>query len=384
MLLTFDQGDVKRAATIVASLLNRSTTTLPVLANLLIETGEDECTFLGTDLDNLVRIRVPAKVEGGAGQRLTLPADKLAQLIGLMPAGQDVSIQDQGGQVRVFSGRNDYKLVTLPADDYPQRPEEKPLSTLKMAQRDFQSLLDAVLYAVPQKDHRRVLLGALFEARDKTLRLTGTDGKKLSRMELPAESIEGLESIRTVVSGKLLGDIRKVLSDEGSVTIAVGDRQVAIRAGDVEFRATAIEGKYPDCDQVIPKEFTTQMGLNRDLFKMAARRAGVVSDDKSKSIILNLEAGTCKFTSMAADIGTFSGDVAVEYDGESMEIAFNYQLMIETLDSFEKPEIAMHIKNEHSPCVFKAKDEDNHLCVLMPIKLAEARPAAAGAGAEAY
>jgi DNA polymerase-3 subunit beta len=370
--LTLEQQDLTQASMIVAGMLKKSQTTLPVLSNLLIEAEGGIAHFIGTDLESFVRVRVPAEI-GGSSARMTLPADKLSELVSLLPAGQRIVLADEGGQVAIKTEQATYNLVTLPADDYPQWNAEDSLTSIVLPQKELRRLLDAVLYALPPKDHRRVLMGALFEINDMVLTITATDGKKLSRIRTKIQSSEGDSVAQCVISGKLLNDMKRILSDEGPVRIEIGNRQVAFLVDNVEYRTNVIEGKYPDCNAVIPKEFPFQVKLNRTQFLLAARRAGVVSEDKNKSIILRLSENNCEFTSMAADVGRFSGNVTVNYQGNPIEIAFNYMLMIETLNSFGHPEITLKIKSEQSPTVLSCDAEMDHLCVLMPIKLAELR-----------
>lgn len=373
MEIVLERNDLHEAATVVASLLKRSTSAMPVLSNMLVDASEaDRVLFLGTDLESFVRVRVPATVTGGSA-RITVPAEKLAELVGLLPSGTTVRIIDEGGNVRILCESNNYNLVTLPPDDYPNWQPEIPTTRFTITQKQLKVLLDAVLYAVPLKDHRRVLMGALMELQPEGVRLTATDGKKLSRMRVPKTEQEDEGTPRAVISGKLLTDVRRVLGDEGLVTVELGLKQVAFLVDHVEYRTNMIEGKYPDCDAVIPKEFNYSIRLNRTQFETAARRAGVVSEDKSKSVILKFEDGRCHFTSMAADVGTFAGDVSVEYDSKPLEIAFNYELLIETLRSFSHPDIKLNIKSETSPMVLVCDEEPEHLCVLMPIKLADIR-----------
>jgi DNA polymerase-3 subunit beta len=268
--------------------------------------------------------------------------------------------------------------VTLPPDDYPNWNPETALTRFEVPQKLMRRLLDAVLYAVPPRDHRRVLMGVLLELREEgVLRLTATDGKKLSRMSAKIGTVEGEATARGVISGKLLGDMRRVLGDEGSMTIEIGARQATFLIDNVDYRTNVIEGKYPDCDAVIPKDFPFTVRLNRDQFQLSARRAGVTSEDKNKSVILKFDDNSCEFTSMAADVGAFSGRTSVEYDGNPIELAFNFQLLIETLNSFGSPDIHLRVKSEQSPCLFLCDTEPDHECVLMPIKLADVRRPAA-------
>lgn len=370
--LVFEQKDLSHAATIVANLLKRSATTLPLLSNVLLEARDGRAVLTGTDMESMVRVAIPVKADKDA--RLTLPAEKFAELVGLLPAGCEVVLEQDGGQVAIRSEGSQYALVTLPAEDYPNWRQEPHTTRLEIKQGQFKRLVDAVAYAIPSKDHRRALLGGLFEVRGLGLRLTGTDGKKLSRMAIEASEVEGEEDLRVIVPGKLIGDLRRVVGDEGPLRIELSERQAAFFVDNVEFRANCIEGRYPDCDAVIPKEFPARAKLNRDSFQAAARRAGVTSDDKNKSVILKFHEGGCDFSSSAQDVGQFAGTTSLEYSGPSIEVAFNYQLLIETLNSFGHPEVELKLKSEQSPCVFACEQEPDHLCVLMPIKLSDLRP----------
>lgn len=346
---------------------------MPVLSNMLIDCKDGVAVFLGTDQESLVRVRVPVVNEGTG--RMTVPADKMTELVSLLPTDAPASLVDKGGHAIIQSETIEYQLVTLPPDDYPRWKSAPTLSTFSVTQKQLKRVLDAILYALPAKEHRRVLTGSLLEIHDGKLRMTATDGKKLSRMSCEVSDLDGDGVLKTVVPGKVLHDLRRNLGDEGSVKVEVGERQIVLTLDEIEYRTNTIEGKYPDCDAVIPAEFPFEIRLNRDRFQVATRRAGVTSDDKNKSVVLRFHDNSCAFSSAAADVGEFTGDVAVEFEGGPVELAFNYQLAIDTLNSFSHPDIHLKADSQQKPCVFVCDEEPDHLCVLMPIKLSELRRA---------
>src|SRR5256712_12713363 len=88
-------------------------TTLPVLANVLVEATKQGIRLSGTDLDIAVSTTVPAEVDaGGAG---TPPAKKLGD-IGREPAAGPVRLRG-AGQARGAHGwrRGEFAAVGLPA-----------------------------------------------------------------------------------------------------------------------------------------------------------------------------------------------------------------------------------------------------------------------------
>ena len=91
MRFTIAREKLQEALTSVAPAVPAKTT-LPVLANILVEASERGVRFSGTDLDVAVSVEVPADVElPGA---LTLPAKRLGEITReLPPAPVKIAVQ---------------------------------------------------------------------------------------------------------------------------------------------------------------------------------------------------------------------------------------------------------------------------------------------------
>ncbi len=95
-------------------------TTLPVLANILIETTERGIRLSGTDLDIAVTMEVAADVETPGA--ITVPAKKLSEIARELPPAP-VRMATTGEQrVTIDCGRSHFKLLGLPRDDFPAFP----------------------------------------------------------------------------------------------------------------------------------------------------------------------------------------------------------------------------------------------------------------------
>ncbi len=378
MQLQIAQKELEAAAVVVSTLVDRTAGPLPVLSNLLIEATEKGVQFRGSDMESLVTVNVDADVRTPG--RTTIPADVFRDIVKVLPPNAQVALEETDGRVLISSEKNEYKLMTLPADDFPEWPATEAQTRFQISQKVLKTLIDGTSYALPNKDHRRVLLGVYFELTDHNLRLTATDGKKLARISTAIAEVEGKGDGAIIVPRKLLENVARNLSSEGPVEIELSTtgsaRQIAFRFANVYYRGNGIDGKYPDCDNVIPKEFPNEIPLNRDVFLQAARRAGITTEDKNKSITLKFENNACGFSSMAHDLGAFSGRIGLDYSGPTIEVAFNYQFLIETLSRFASAELTLRIKNSNAPVVFVTKEEENRLALLMPIKVSDARASA--------
>src|ERR1700735_4903231 len=119
MRFTISREKLQEGLAMVAASIP-SKTTLPVLANILIETTDRGIRFSGTDLDIAVSTEVSADVEiAGA---VTVPAKQLTEIAReLVPA--PVKIAASGEQrITIECGRSRFRLLGIPRDEFPSFP----------------------------------------------------------------------------------------------------------------------------------------------------------------------------------------------------------------------------------------------------------------------
>src|SRR5438445_775472 len=90
-------------------------TTLPVLANVLVEVTKQGLRLSGTDLDIAVTTTVPAEVD--AEGAVTLPAKKLVDIARELPSGPVRFTAAGESRVAIECGRSKFKLLGLPREN---------------------------------------------------------------------------------------------------------------------------------------------------------------------------------------------------------------------------------------------------------------------------
>ena len=98
-------------------------TTLPVLANVLLEATKQGIRLSGTDLDIAVSTTVPAEVDVDGA--VTLPAKKLVDIARELPAGPVRFAAAGEARVGIECGRSKFKLLGLPREEFPSFPAVK-------------------------------------------------------------------------------------------------------------------------------------------------------------------------------------------------------------------------------------------------------------------
>src|ERR671921_569713 len=138
-------------------------TTLPVLANILVETTERGIRLSGTDLDIAVTTEVAADIENQGA--ITIPAKKLSEIARELPPSP-VKIAAAGEQrVTLECGRSRFKLLGLPRDEFPTFPSVRFNESWKVRSGDLQKLISHTAFAVSTEESRPILNGVLWELR---------------------------------------------------------------------------------------------------------------------------------------------------------------------------------------------------------------------------
>ncbi len=384
MEVTLNAGDLQKVAAITQRAV-ATQSSMPILTNVLIEVGETNVTFTANDVESYVRCVAPAVGAAQPGQA-TAPGDTLQKLSRELPGDALVRMKTQDLTLHVETRTGEsarpsdiYRLTGMPPEDFPRWPTLKVRSAIEIPQRVFKSLIDRTIYAVAAQDPRKVFLGLLMELKDSRLRVVGTDGKKLAWAQCAVSQIEGDPQQTLIVPQKTMREIAGALSGEGVVRIQFAGSQAAFEiesaGGRTFFISNSIEGRFPNYEAVVPREFTADVVANVESLARLLRRAAVVAADKNAPVVFEFQPNLCKISATSFDLGSFEGEIPVVYDGKPLEMAFNYRYVLETLKVVETADVRLRVKSPAAPALFLPTDRDDVLYLVMPIRLSDIRPA---------
>src|SRR5881409_2215372 len=162
-------------------------TTLPVLANVLVEATKQGggLRLSGTDLDIAVSTTAPADVD--ADGAVTLPAKKLVDIARELPSGPVRFTAAGESRVAIECGRSKFKLLGLPREEFPSFPAVKFDGAWNAAAGVVHKLVGHVAFAASTEESRPILNGVLWELRPDHMRMVATNGHRLAKMDVPAK-----------------------------------------------------------------------------------------------------------------------------------------------------------------------------------------------------
>lgn len=383
MEVTLKVGDLVKAASVVQHVV-ATQSSLPILSNVLIDTGDGNVTFVANDMEAYVRCTVPALSVREQG-KVTVPADVLSRLARELPTEAVATLRSDDLNVVIESRTEEsskpnsvYKLTGMAPEDFPMWPTLQEKSSFEITQRLFKRMIERTIFAIAAQDPRRVFLGEYLELKGTRLRLVATDGKKMAWAQTELGEISGSNENAIIIPAKILGELAKVLGNEGVLKIVMAENQIAFDLDGAESRVSyvsnRIEGRYPNYEAVVPKEFNHEVVANCDALNRVLRRASVVADEKSAPVILSIQPNVCEVSATSYDLGSFSGSLPVQYDGPKFEVAFNFRYVLDTLKSLGTTDVTIRVKTPGAPCLFNPPDSADALYLIMPIKISDIRP----------
>src|SRR5574341_1751114 len=99
MQFTCAQEHLSKAVALVGRAVS-TRVTMPILANILLETRKDAVKLAATDLDHGIQTEIPAKIKKGGA--ITLPARLFTEIVSNLPAAQvQIKVGDNGTDVEI-------------------------------------------------------------------------------------------------------------------------------------------------------------------------------------------------------------------------------------------------------------------------------------------
>jgi DNA polymerase-3 subunit beta len=344
-------------------------TTLPVLANILIEATDKGIRLSGTDLDIAVTTEVAADVETTGAT--TVPAKKLSEIARELPPAP-VRIAAAGEQrVSLDCGRSHFKILGLPRDEFPAFPNVSFKESWRIRSGDLQKLITHTSFAVSTEESRPILNGVLWELRPEMMRMVATNGHRLAKMDTPIKS-GGAPSSDLIVPAKALEQIRRLFPEDEELEIAKGDNHLGFRSPFTAVFTRLIEGPYPPYDQVLPKDNNRVAIADRTALTSALRRMSIIASDQTHRIRLSFNAGMLKFSVQTPDLGEAADELAVRYTGDALDIGFNANYLLEILRFIPTDEVRLTFKAPERAATIEPEgwaDPASYLCLVMPLRL---------------
>lgn len=343
--------------------------TMPILGNILFQIKENTLTATATDLE--IETRASTELETSEGDfDITLPALKLINIIRSLPDGLTVVMDFDGSRCQLSAGRSNFKLSTLAAEDFPTIDLTQTELSFSMQQHQLKQLIHHTAFAMASQDVRFYLNGMLFDISQQTLRVVATDGHRLSTCSTLLET-EGLTATQAILPRKGVLELQKLIGDDDSlISFALAKNYLTVQFEETVFTCKLVDGRFPDYKRVLPQHNDQIVQTDREQLRSILQRAAILSNDKFKGVRLTLSPNLLAVHAQNSDHDESHEDMAIDYQGASMEIGFNVNYLLDVLNSMNESLISLYMKDANSSCMVDTQNETCHCQhVIMPMRL---------------
>ena len=367
MKFTTDREALLRPLQLVTGVVERRQT-LPVLANLLVVAADGRLSLTGTDLE-VELVAVESAVDIQQEGEVTIPARKLADIWRSLPDGAQVTVEVSGDRATIRSGRSRFTLATLPAQDFPKVENGPDDTEFRLSQTAFRSVLDQVSFSMAQQDVRYFLNGMLLEVAPQHLRTVATDGHRMAMSTLTGVG-GGEERVQAIVPRKGVLELSRLLDDgDDEVLLQLGANHLRATQGSYTLTTKLVDGKFPDYEKVVPKDLGRTITGNRESLKQAFHRAAILSNEKYRGVRMIIEGDQMTIQANNPEQEEAEEQVAVDYDGDRVEIGFNVSYLQDVLGVLDTEQVQLSVSDANSSALIEGMGEGDAVYVVMPMRL---------------
>ena len=357
----------------INSVVDKSTSSnKPILSNFVIRTMEGEGSkveFSSTDYELSLVERVEAEItEPGS---ICVNAKKVFDIVKELQ-DEDVKIRStEQLWIHITCGSSEMRLPSVEVGLYPQTVLEDLPQSVTISVDDLKQCIDMTLFAAITNESRRNLMGVcLSSTSDQQTRWLSTDGHRLAQILKSVDDLNFSEDQEVIVPRKALTEVRRTADLFGqTVVISFDERVMQFTGGRISFKTRLIEGKFPNCDPIIPKDNTMEIIVNRESFINSLRIVSSISSEKLRPVKLLISQGVLKLESEKADYGEVVDEIEVGYEGDPFQIGFNSRYLLDVLSVIESEDIKLECKNSMSPTIIKSTVDESFLSVIMPLRV---------------
>ena len=178
------------------------------------------------------------------------------------------------------------------------------------------------------------------------------------------------EEKQIILPRKGVIELSRLLQEpDESIRLSLGRNH--LRAETNEFRMTSklVDGKFPDYQRVLPKGGNQLLHADRGLLRQSFSRAAILSNEKYRGVRLTLDRDSLQIVASNPEQEEAEETVAVDYQGDSMEIGFNVNYLLDVLGVIEGDTVRVTLSDSNSSALLEEAEASDSQYVIMPMRL---------------
>jgi len=339
-------------------------TTSQILEGIKVVCADDKLVLSATDLEMSIEKTIRAEVDT-VGETV-VPGRLFGEYIRKLTNEQIECELNEKNQLRIAYTDSEGVLQCMEKNEFPQIREVEKNDFFEITKEDFKALINNVFYAVAQDESRPILKGVLIETTGTSIKAVAVDGCRLSIANKTL--VNSTADFKIIVPGKNIHEIMKMLDNDGNIKVYIHSNNIMVDLGDTIVINRLIDGQFINYRQIVPKDFSTVVTINKEQLEDAIDRASVLSRiDKNNLVKFDIKEKNLMLTSNS-EIGNTKENITVGVKGNDLTIAFNSKYFSDCLRVIDNPHIKINLNSAIQPCVITPCEGEDFVFLILPVK----------------
>jgi len=357
---------------------------LPILNNVLIQAEGKRCTISATDLELSIVTSFEASIENEGA--ITVPAKAILNFA-QYNSDDDVLLEtSEGTQLKCTSSHAKTLIAGEAPNEFPTITSVEKESSLSLETAPLLEALNKVTFASARSSLRPVLSGVYVRVSKGRLILVATDSYRLSEYTVETE-MAGMADISCIIPTKVLDELKAILSlrrgekeDRGEdapkkaaqkMKVTLSSQQIEMQVGNTRFLSRLIEGKFPDYQQIIPKETKTKVVVSTKNLTTVVKRMHYFAKEINNNLTLTISKRGVHITTPQTQAGRDETTLEADVSGTENKIALSSLYLLDFLGHVEEDQIEIGVTDSMHPALFRLPSSDRYLHLIMPLRIQE-------------
>jgi DNA polymerase III subunit beta len=383
MKFVCSQSDLNTNLSLVGRAVS-SRPTHPILGNILFVADAQSGQIKLTAFDLSLGIHTSFSAEVSEGGTLTLPAKQLNDIVSRLPEGEititaeEEEEENTPATLTYSSGR--FQLRGMSASEFPELPNAEAKEGILLPVSALSEGLKGTLFAASTDETKQVLAGVHLTGSLDSLEFAATDGHRLAVVETAMEDAQSerqerdSEEFSATIPAKALRELERMLAmckDNDSVVLHVDESQTIFELGDRRLTSRKLDGAYPVYEQLIPRQFSRTVTIERKRLISSLERVAVLADQKNYLVKFTIDnsQGQLFLSVESQELGSAKESMSAEITGDSLEVAFNIKYLMDGLKALPSSEIQMKLNEGNQPVIFTPVGGLKMTYLVMPVQI---------------
>src|SRR3989344_4235204 len=337
---------------------------LPILSCFLLSAEGGVLTVHATNLDLGVKSSTLVRVlkEG----KVVVPASVFFGFLSQLTNDENVSLESVGGVLEVSTKHTKTNIKLFDSKVFPNIPISNNTTQNIIPTTDLLKGLQSVWFSASVSAMKPELSSVCIYYDQKNLVFVATDSFRLAEKKVATKPLD-IQPI--LIPFKNVVDIIKILDGhEGNISVSSSKGQVSFLGEGVYIVSRVIEGSFPDYQQIIPKEFKTEVVLLKQDLISSLKLSNIFSNTFNQiNFFLSPSKKTFELNTQNEHVGKSVVKVDAVVKGEELNVDFNHRYLTDCFQPISSDSISLRFSGAHKPLVLQGVGDTSFIYLVMPM-----------------